>query len=168
MRVEVKSVKIIKAMSEETVCFTASLYIDGKRRGEVLNRGHGACHDWSDLQARDEVERYAKTLPPKRFPEEWGGGTYQPDADAIIDELIDAHMLKQEVDGVIHDLGTRVIAVRNGQIVQSKKLLPGPNRDALRKVGHDWKVRNPNDEVLNLLPEAKARQAVNRVLQGAA
>jgi hypothetical protein len=49
-----KNVKIIEELSEETICFTASLYRDGKRLGTVSNRGHGGMHDFDhtiDLRA---------------------------------------------------------------------------------------------------------------------
>ena len=42
-RLTLKSFKTVKWMSEETVCFTASVLIDGKLIGEASNEGHGGC-----------------------------------------------------------------------------------------------------------------------------
>lgn len=41
--ITVKNVKIVDFMSEETLCFTASVYENGKRIGEAKNDGHGGC-----------------------------------------------------------------------------------------------------------------------------
>jgi len=46
MKVELKSVKVNQRMSEETLCFSATIYVDGKKVGEVLNRGCGGCNDY--------------------------------------------------------------------------------------------------------------------------
>lgn len=43
MSITVKNVKIAEFMSEETLCFTATVYQDGKRIGEAKNDGHGGC-----------------------------------------------------------------------------------------------------------------------------
>jgi len=42
-RITIKSFKTVKWMSEETICFTASVLIDGKVIGEASNEGHGGC-----------------------------------------------------------------------------------------------------------------------------
>ena len=41
MKLTLKNVKVNKAMSEETHCFSATIYKDGKKVGTVCNRGHG-------------------------------------------------------------------------------------------------------------------------------
>ena len=43
---QLKSFKEMKSLSEETPCFSASLYYDGKKVCEVSNRGQGGCHDY--------------------------------------------------------------------------------------------------------------------------
>ena len=48
MELTLKNVKLMESMSEETTCFSASIYIGGERAGEVRNRGTGGPHeiDW--------------------------------------------------------------------------------------------------------------------------
>ena len=41
MNIELKNVKIYAGLSEETIAFNASVYIDGKKVGEAKNSGHG-------------------------------------------------------------------------------------------------------------------------------
>lgn len=42
-RVSFKSFKEVKALSEETLCFSAVLVFDGKPVATATNRGHGGC-----------------------------------------------------------------------------------------------------------------------------
>lgn len=45
-----KSVKVNKAMSEETLAYTATIYVNGKRAGTAMNHGHGGpdMYRWED------------------------------------------------------------------------------------------------------------------------
>lgn len=43
MKVELKKLKTYAALSEETVAFTADVWINGKRSGDAKNDGHGGC-----------------------------------------------------------------------------------------------------------------------------
>lgn len=71
MKVELKNVKINKTFSEETTCFTASVYINGKKAAYAKNGGYGGATDYyaepgySDLVK--EAETYFKNLPPEKL-----------------------------------------------------------------------------------------------------
>tara|TARA_Y100000004_G_C8870256_1_gene392989 strand:+ start:53 stop:520 length:468 start_codon:yes stop_codon:yes gene_type:complete len=57
--IQVKNVKIHMDMSEETLCFSASVYMNGKRVGTASNRGHGGCNDYSDrLDRREDINEW--------------------------------------------------------------------------------------------------------------
>lgn len=43
----VKNVNLIEEMSEETPCFTADVYRDGKLFAHARNSGHGGCNDYT-------------------------------------------------------------------------------------------------------------------------
>ena len=45
MEIKLKNLKVIKSMSEETLCFTATVYVDGKKAGTASNRGFGGMTD---------------------------------------------------------------------------------------------------------------------------
>lgn len=47
---EVKNVQVIESMSEETLCFEASLYLDGRKIGHASNHGHGGP-DMQDFES---------------------------------------------------------------------------------------------------------------------
>jgi len=46
MELQLKSIKYTEWMSEETLCFTANLYVDGKVFAEVSSQGHGGSTDF--------------------------------------------------------------------------------------------------------------------------
>lgn len=43
MNVELKNVKICEWMSQETCCYSATVYVNGSRAFTVENSGHGGC-----------------------------------------------------------------------------------------------------------------------------
>lgn len=70
---QLKNIKYFQAMSEETHCYTASLYLNNCKVGEVKNAGHGGCDDvyYENEGARAAVENaLAKLEPPKRTDRE--------------------------------------------------------------------------------------------------
>jgi hypothetical protein len=81
MKIELKNLKINTRLSEETTCFSATVYINGKRAFEAGNRGHGGCNEYhGDISA---AKAYAATLPPYE-------GRLPYDLDMLIDDLIAA------------------------------------------------------------------------------
>lgn len=81
----------MEKLSEETTCFTATLFDDKTYLCEVSNHGHGGSHNWSNWDVHEKVAAYAATLPKRP----WGFDVpdsmekeYQPDADAVIDDLL--------------------------------------------------------------------------------
>lgn len=64
MKVTLKGIKVNQVMSEETLCFSASIYLDGKRVGVVSNRGHGGPNEyqWSNAEAGRQIEAWAETV----------------------------------------------------------------------------------------------------------
>lgn len=46
MKVELKSIKVHKDMSEETTCFSADIFVDGRKAGYCKNNGRGGCTDY--------------------------------------------------------------------------------------------------------------------------
>lgn len=49
---QLKNIKINKAMSQETYAYSADLYFNGKLVGQVGNRGRGGGDDWHGPQAK--------------------------------------------------------------------------------------------------------------------
>lgn len=43
MEITLKNIKVAKFMSQETLCYSATVYVDGKKAGHSENDGHGGC-----------------------------------------------------------------------------------------------------------------------------
>lgn len=89
-RVELKSYKEVKSMSEETVCFQAAVYVDGKKVGDVSNDGRGGPHRWQPWSAEKVVGEIAKAIP--RYAE-----FSQEQADCLVNDLGFAITLGKDV-----------------------------------------------------------------------
>ena len=89
MKIELKNIKINQAFSEETTCFKADLYIDGKKVGYASNDGRGGCTDYGVFKHEDrplleKADEYCKTLPEKDL----GSFKLAMNLEHFIDELI--------------------------------------------------------------------------------
>lgn len=115
MKIEIKNLKINKRMSEETNCFSATLYLDGVKRGEVYNHGHGGCNIYSDRKAQDELEAYAKSLPERE-----AFGTMLPvSADWLVDDCVEDELMLKDLKSTLKN---RVLVVKDGTIRETRKM----------------------------------------------
>jgi len=97
VKITLKNLKIHRDMSEETTCFSATVYVDGKKVGIAKNDGRGGCnmYYWEDYGFGRKVEEWAKTLPPRKVPSvSMPDLTVSCDLDILIGEIMD----KQEED----------------------------------------------------------------------
>ena len=102
MQVELKSFKEHKELSDDSLAFSASLWIDGKRTAIVTNEGQGGMHriqptgpTLEKLKANriklDEFQAYCKTLPDKIETPSWTDGepySIPMDGDVYINDLV--------------------------------------------------------------------------------
>jgi hypothetical protein len=65
MKVELKNIKVCRFASQETECFEASIYIDGKKVGSVDNDGRGGTNRYyfNSREVREAFEKHCKSLP---------------------------------------------------------------------------------------------------------
>jgi hypothetical protein len=82
MKIELKNVKINKMFSEETTCFTADVFINGKKTAYAKNDGRGGNTNIQPYvgMSLDEAYNYCKTLP-----KEFG---YPQTLDSVIDDIL--------------------------------------------------------------------------------
>ena len=66
MKIELKAVKVHHDMSEETLCFSANLYVDGKKICEISNRGCGGSHEYfMPVSVSKKLNDWCKANLPK-------------------------------------------------------------------------------------------------------
>jgi hypothetical protein len=87
----VKNVKYAEFASEETMCFEATLYVDGKSVGRVSNAGRGGPNDYefdtTDLEA---------TIKEADIKVDFLGHTLTKDLDIIVDELVNDVLIAKD------------------------------------------------------------------------
>ena len=103
-KVEIKNLKVAENLSEETLAFTASIWINGKKVGDAKNAGHGGMTDvdlWDrkgeqvrrNNELHDELAEYVKQFTWESFD----GKQVPYGVDFYIDELVDKEYEKQQV-----------------------------------------------------------------------
>lgn len=117
MKIELKSIQHYERMSEETNCFTANLYIDGKLAGTAENRGYGGNTDYhattpegKDLIA--QAEEYCKTLPSETF----GDMTIDMNLEYYIDKQLEAYLLQKEQKKMTDKMKQHILVSSNPQV----------------------------------------------------
>jgi len=162
-KISLKNLVVVKSLSEETLCFTATAYVDGKKAFEVSNRGHGGCHEYHayDAALMDRADAYAKSLPPYTWasaPTADHCEVHQVgyDLDMLIDDLIEAMELEKRVKRLL----AKVVMIDNGKIYTFKA---SPRPDVIDRI----KVKYPTGVILNTMPLTDAIDAI-RAAEGAA
>lgn len=63
MKLELKNVKIAASLSQETLAYTATLYVDGVKAAHMENHGHGAADSihWINREIGSKVQAWAQT-----------------------------------------------------------------------------------------------------------
>lgn len=149
MNIELKSVKCAAFASQETNCYSASLWVEGKKIGTVSNEGHGGCDsfhgDWDAYRAAD---KWCKANLPK-----WtlGGCSDEPhdtDLELHCGSLFQTWIYTRDLK---RGLKTKVIFRKpDGSIYELKH--KGQVGAAIASV----KQHNPKAEILNTMPIEEA------------
>lgn len=120
MKIELKNVKYAAFASEETSCFEASVWVDGKKAGTVRNDGHGGPNWIEPMSLQERVNEYAKTLPPMRL--EVSGTVHEigHNADSFMSTLLEDYLQEKELRKLLnaHLVGRR----KDGAIIKTKRL----------------------------------------------
>jgi hypothetical protein len=150
MNITLKNVSYSAAMSQETSCFTATIYVDGVKAGDARNDGHGGSTFIFPHSLEKQIEVYAKTLPPRVFQDM----TLSMDADMVIGDLLSDHLLLKEMRAKMKNT---ILFTRAGTVgvYQSNKLKPAQLTLSLQNLDR-LKTTLKADKILNALPEAEA------------
>jgi hypothetical protein len=96
MKIQLKNVKINDSFSEETICFKADLFVNGKKIAHAENDGRGGCtfiYAYPEKKSElAEVEKYCKTLPKRVYD----FGEFDNDLESVIEDLLNEKMQEKE------------------------------------------------------------------------
>lgn len=159
MKIELKNVKYAAFASQETACFEATIWIDGKRAGEVSNEGTGGCNSYYPRALEERIDAYAKTLPPvtATFNDSSTGKPFvlDQDADLFIGELLEDILLRKEFERMIKH---RMVWVKtDGKMYNGTKMAPDAMKRALAMTPETLKAKIKDCQtLLNVLPRDDA------------
>lgn len=93
MKIELKKIEHNERLSEETDCFSANLYIEGKLAGIASNAGHGGNTNYygtseTGWELIRKAEEYCKTLPSEKH----GDFKIKIDLEYYIDKLLSQYL----------------------------------------------------------------------------
>lgn len=168
-RIELKSITHNASLSEETHCYSATLYVDGEKWGTVANRGHGGADEfhgvggktWHDLKALDE--RIGATFPEMDLTSVGcPGETMKESLETVCGGLVNDWLTEREIKRALKraavfypdglpaegETGTLREIVLKGRSLES----------AIVHI----KAKYPNVVIINELPEAERHAAWRR------
>lgn len=97
--ISLRNIKYFAAGSHETHCYTATIYVDGKKFATVENDGHGGCdnvrHIAGNWAAVAELEERIKNTYP-RIESEYFEHGLERSLEIICGELVSQFLLKKE------------------------------------------------------------------------
>lgn len=138
-RIELKNIKHFAAGSQETYCYTANVYVDGKRWGTTENDGRGGpdnIHalegDWQEVNKLNE--RVKATYP--RTESEWFPDGLATTLEILFGDLVTDHLRRKEFNKLLKQ-DVFITADGKGLYVTKGRLKPDPTKVEMR--------RNPND-----------------------
>ena len=118
-RLTLKSFKIVRWMSEETICFTASVLLDGKVIGTASNEGHGGCTfiHFTSPAVEAIAESFAKSINPADIK----GWEFLADKgftlDCLVDILVEREDKKKETAKIVAKV--RRNAIKNAHYLKT-------------------------------------------------
>lgn len=154
MKIELKNIKVMSSLSEETNCYSASLYVDGKKIGDVSNRGHGGPDNfYGDRAAFNAAEAWVKAnMPP--LETSMGGDPLEMDMELLCGTLLEDHLLRKDLKS---SLRRKVLFVNDGlyEITKGKHATDTIVNHLRKKHGGSIKILNtlPFDEAFAIYKE---------------
>lgn len=156
-RIQLKNVKFAEFASEETFCYSASVYFDGKRVATVKNDGHGGA-DYqypTDDDGWRELCDYVDQLPAETIDAPWedeGISTMQPSVESVCHGLVADWLIDRDIKKALRGK----VAFYEGEWTGRYKYYPTKTRSA-EEVTYHIRTKHPEAVILNELPQEQLR-----------
>jgi len=151
-KIELKNLKHSDFASQETYCFEASVYIDGKKAGTVSNQGCGGCHSYHPNTLYQILAKEAAKLPHHEWRLNDEVLSVAPDADTIISELVTEALTAKDLKS---GMRRRILFVGDDGSVFETKAMAAADL-AVQLVRADLYEKLKTKTILNLLPFPEA------------
>ena len=151
-KIELKNLKHSDFASQETYCFEASVYIDGKKAGTVSNQGCGGCHSYHPNTLYQILAKEAAKLPHHEWRLNDQVLSVAPDADTIISELVTEALTAKDLKS---GMRRRILFVGDdGSVYETQAMTAAAL--AVQLVRKDLYEKLKTKTILNLLPFPEA------------
>jgi hypothetical protein len=152
MKIELKALKYSDFASQETHCFQANIYIDGKMRGWADNDGRGGMTNIQPHELWSEIKQHTDKIPPTIYKYGDQEMTLEESPDSYIDGLVTLALHEKDLKRAMK---TRILFVQENQVFETGKLTAAQLAASLANA-EALKARLKTEKVLNLLPIAEA------------
>ena len=151
-KIELKNLKHSDFASQETYCFEASVYIDGKKAGTVSNQGCGGCHSYHPNTLYQILAKEAAKLPHHEWRLNDEVLSVAPDADTIISELVTEALTAKDLKS---GMRRRILFVgEDGSVFETQAMTAAALAVQLNRTDLFEKLKTKT--ILNLLPFPEA------------
>ena len=162
MKIELKKLKVFEAGSEETNCFTADIWIDGRYQGSARNDGRGGSHIISPPSLERILNDWGKQLPPYNLGIPSHEDPTKPmmvdqDAESLINDLVQDFLNAKDLKKIFR---TKVAFTRPNQMgiftikTNCKPEVFIQNAEAVQNL----RTRHNAEQILNMMPFEEALQ----------
>lgn len=158
MLIELRKLKIIQELSEETPCYTAEIWIDGRLAFRASNRGHGGMDDYHQVGSITEAEVNAWLKANRPVPV-FQGTELEPDLEHEVARLMDE---AENIKMLRRQQRTRIITIEDGK-VYTYPLKKRPAAHVIAAI----KARKPAVEIINETGDEGLKRAVRILLDQA-
>jgi hypothetical protein len=141
MLIELKNLKTLASLSEETHCYTAKIYVDGKPAFNASNHGHGGCDNYDPIApfTYADVKRISDWLGENRPPITGYGSELKVDLELEVGQLINDEIARKRLARILKS--QIAVLTDRGVATYPKRFAPTPANIALVK-GRGEKVIN--------------------------
>ena len=134
MEIKLKNIKHAAFASQETHCFTATVYLDDERFCTVRNEGFGGCDDFQPLKGGNNSDLYAKI---KEIDAELGkeilkcdGFEIENSIEIVIGDLVNKWLEEKEMKKILK----KVAYLGKGGDIYTVNMKPTPeNLERVKK-----------------------------------
>lgn len=126
--ITLKNIKMFRG--HDGVGLDCDLYVDGKKVAHVFDSAHGGENEYqpygsspdefkANRKILEELEVYAKTLPPNKYPDSLGGKEYPQELGDIINNILNDIEKEKLARKMVKKFDTHIITgVPNGDSVR--------------------------------------------------
>jgi len=147
-RITIKSLKVVESASQETLFFTANVYLDNRLLGVASNGGCGGCTEIDFPKDKTKLfnvaNEYAKAFTDKTY-------CFEPPLVSLIDEMVNDMHADKKIQSMFKRHIKKLVMVKGKEIFIFSKIIIDPTKDNTKTYDLIRKENGDNIIILNEL-----------------